>query len=265
MSTPLPTSPPPSPPSALPPFPSTLPSSLLSSLASNSYLSPTQIQSLSLSSLLPPPQTDAAYFLHAPTGSGKTLAFSLPLLSRLSPSRSLQALVLCPTRELCVQTTWTLRSLAPPGAVACSTNAASSAGRLPGWLRADPPPVLVALPSALASLLKRDPSLAGRLRQLSTVVVDEVDAILPTPEGDHLRSILGRAVSGSYRDGGEVEGGGGREARTTVFASATLPNKKYFLKRAVADGWVGAAGRVEVLAVEGGSPGGRMPGNFEHE
>ncbi|TVP70496.1 MAG: DEAD/DEAH box helicase, partial [Nitriliruptor sp.] len=40
----------------------------------------------------------------ARTGTGKTLAFGLPLLQRLDPSRSVtQALVIVPTRELCLQ------------------------------------------------------------------------------------------------------------------------------------------------------------------
>jgi superfamily II DNA/RNA helicase len=40
----------------------------------------------------------------ARTGTGKTLAFGLPLLQRLDPSRkATQALVIVPTRELCVQ------------------------------------------------------------------------------------------------------------------------------------------------------------------
>ncbi|HER45626.1 MAG TPA: DEAD/DEAH box helicase, partial [Thermoplasmatales archaeon] len=41
----------------------------------------------------------------AETGSGKTLAFCLPLLNKIIPGRGLQALVLTPTRELCVQVT----------------------------------------------------------------------------------------------------------------------------------------------------------------
>jgi superfamily II DNA/RNA helicase len=40
----------------------------------------------------------------ARTGTGKTLAFGLPLLQRIDPSRSVtQALVVVPTRELCLQ------------------------------------------------------------------------------------------------------------------------------------------------------------------
>ena len=40
----------------------------------------------------------------AQTGSGKTLAFAVPILSKLFiPDRSPQAIVLCPTRELCMQ------------------------------------------------------------------------------------------------------------------------------------------------------------------
>lgn len=39
----------------------------------------------------------------AETGSGKTLAFCLPILNGIIPGQGLQALVLTPTRELCVQ------------------------------------------------------------------------------------------------------------------------------------------------------------------
>lgn len=41
----------------------------------------------------------------AETGSGKTLAFGLPLLNKIVPGGGLQALILTPTRELCVQVT----------------------------------------------------------------------------------------------------------------------------------------------------------------
>ncbi len=37
------------------------------------------------------------------TGSGKTLAFGLPLLDKVKPGAGLQAMIMVPTRELCVQ------------------------------------------------------------------------------------------------------------------------------------------------------------------
>jgi len=73
------------------------------------YLSMTPIQAASL------PLALAGHDLiaQAKTGSGKTAAFGLPLLTKLNPRRfAVQALVLCPTRELADQVTQEIRRLA---------------------------------------------------------------------------------------------------------------------------------------------------------
>ena len=73
------------------------------------YLTMTPIQAASL------PIALAGHDLiaQAKTGSGKTAAFALPLLTNLNPRRfAVQAMVLCPTRELADQVTQEIRRLA---------------------------------------------------------------------------------------------------------------------------------------------------------
>ena len=86
-----------------------LAAAMLENLRRLGYLTMTPVQAESL------PLTLAGHDLiaQAKTGSGKTAAFALPLLTKLNPRRfAVQALVLCPTRELADQVCREIRRLA---------------------------------------------------------------------------------------------------------------------------------------------------------
>jgi ATP-dependent RNA helicase DbpA len=90
--------------SALPLSPATL-----ENLQQLGYTQMTPIQAASL----PPALLGKDIIAQASTGSGKTAAFALTLLTRLNPRRfAVQALVLCPTRELADQVATEIRRLA---------------------------------------------------------------------------------------------------------------------------------------------------------
>ncbi|WP_394756089.1 ATP-dependent RNA helicase DbpA [Rhodoferax sp.] len=81
----------------------------LANLQQLGYLEMTPIQALSLPAAL----AGKDLIAQAETGSGKTAAFALALLDHLNPRRfAVQALVLCPTRELADQVTIEIRRLA---------------------------------------------------------------------------------------------------------------------------------------------------------
>ncbi len=80
---------------------------ILRALQDIGYERPSPIQAQAIPALL-----DGRDMIgQAQTGSGKTAAFGLPLLQAVDPSDdSVQALVLTPTRELCIQVTQALRA-----------------------------------------------------------------------------------------------------------------------------------------------------------
>ena len=72
------------------------------------FVSPTPIQEQSIPVLL---KGDRDFVGLAQTGTGKTAAFGLPLLEQIDlRSKHPQALILCPTRELCLQITNDLKN-----------------------------------------------------------------------------------------------------------------------------------------------------------
>src|SRR5215210_4776011 len=81
--------------------------STLEALTHLGYTSPTPIQEQAIPSLLQGKDVIG----QAQTGTGKTAAFGLPMVEYADPDDpSVQALVLTPTRELCIQVTQALRA-----------------------------------------------------------------------------------------------------------------------------------------------------------
>ncbi|MFW6370456.1 MAG: DEAD/DEAH box helicase, partial [Bacteroidota bacterium] len=83
---------------------------ILDAVASLGFETPTPIQEKTIPAII---DTDNDIIALAQTGTGKTAAFGLPLLQQIDPqSSTIQSLILCPTRELCLQITKDIESYA---------------------------------------------------------------------------------------------------------------------------------------------------------
>src|SRR3954469_15210141 len=81
---------------------------LAESVAALGFTAPTPIQEKAIPVLL---GGDRDFVGLAQTGTGKTAAFGLPLLQQIDlKQRHPQGLILCPTRELCLQITNDLKN-----------------------------------------------------------------------------------------------------------------------------------------------------------
>lgn len=125
----------------------------------------------------------------AQTGTGKTAAFGLPILNGIFPGRGLQALVLCPTRELAVQVAMDLtnfgrhlkiRALPVYGGQSIEHQIRSLRNR---------PEVVVGTPGRLLDHLHRGTLSLASLRY---VVLDEADEMLDMGFREDIEAILSR-------------------------------------------------------------------------
>jgi len=125
----------------------------------------------------------------AQTGTGKTAAFGIPLLQRIdTSSRDTQALVLSPTRELCLQITDDLRDFAKY-MEGVHVEAVYGGAAIEPQMRALKKGVniIVATPGRLIDLKNRG---FVHLENVSTIVLDEADEMLNMGFSDSINEIF---------------------------------------------------------------------------
>ena len=142
----------------------------------------------------------------ASTGSGKTLAYGLPLVQKLeAPRLNVQALVLCPTRELADQVTQEIRRLARAvDNIKVITLCGGVALRAQIQSLLHGAHVVVGTPGRILDLIERE---SLHLGAVQTLVLDEADRMLDMGFFEDIASVVKHC---------------GKERQTLLF-SATYP------------------------------------------
>ena len=125
----------------------------------------------------------------AQTGTGKTAAFGLPVLQKVDPAnRATQAVILSPTRELCLQIAGDLKEYSRyiDGLHVLAVYGGSSIESQIRSLRKGVQ-VIVATPGRLIDLMKRG---VAKLDSVENVVLDEADEMLNMGFSDSINEIL---------------------------------------------------------------------------
>ena len=169
-----------------------------------SYRQMTPVQALSL----PPMLAGSDVIAQARTGSGKTVAFGLGLLSHLDASRiKVQALVLCPTRELADQVAKEIRRLARfvPNIKVLTLCGGIPLGPQLASLSHDPH-IVVGTPGRIQEHLRKR---TLHLSSLKVLVLDEADRMLDMGFEEAINEIIARTP----------------KTRQTLLFSATYPDE----------------------------------------
>lgn len=178
---------------------------ILRAISELGFTTPTEIQQKAIPVFLQR-QTDLVAL--AQTGTGKTASFGLPILHNLDPmSKHTQALIISPTRELCLQIANDLKNYSKymHGVKIQAVYGGSSISEQIRGLRAGAQ-IIVATPGRLIDLIDRK---AVKLDQVETVVLDEADEMLNMGFQEDMEAIL------SYTP----------EEKITGLFSATMPKE----------------------------------------
>ncbi len=164
---------------------------------------PTPIQEKTLPFLLNSSQDVVAL---AQTGTGKTAAFGLPMIHKIEwKNKSVQGIVLCPTRELCMQITNDLDYFSKyvEGVFVVPVYGGTSIDKQITALKRGGQ-IVVGTPGRVLDLIKRKKLLLNKIKYL---VLDEADEMLNMGFKEDLDSILSKTPDG----------------RQSMLFSATMP------------------------------------------
>ena len=178
---------------------------ILNAIQELGFENPTAIQEQSIPVYL---ETERDILGLAQTGTGKTAAFGVPIIQLIEPqSKFVQALIICPTRELCVQISKDLNAYGKfkPGINIVSVYGGSSIERQVSDLKRGAQ-IVVATPGRLMDLMERK---AVQIKHVKYVVLDEADEMLNMGFEEDVEFILGHTPD---------------EKRVCLF-SATMPKQ----------------------------------------
>ena len=185
---------------------------LVQVLLKNNIVTPSAVQASSIPLAL----QGKNVFCSSETGSGKTLSFILPMLQKLTTKTIDQALVICPTREIAIQTQNVLQLFCDfnitSALVIGGTNMAEQKKSLQKY-----PNVLVATPGRLLDMLN---SGLIWLQYTEYVVLDEADRMLDMGFEDELLKIH-QELTGPHQ--------------TLLFSATLFPEIKKMAKRYASD------------------------------
>jgi len=159
---------------------------ILRALADLGFTAPTPVQEQTIPTLL---EKQSDMICLAQTGTGKTAAFGIPLLQLIETRRKqTQALVLCPTRELCIQVAKDMTTYAKylPGIAILAVYGGAGIEPQIKALRQGTQ-IIVATPGRLHDLMRRGKVDISAIR---TVVLDEADEMLQMGFQEELNAIL---------------------------------------------------------------------------
>ncbi len=177
-----------------------LPQPIVKTIQEQGYKAPTLIQEKSIPLIF----EGKDIFAQSETGSGKTAAFALPILSMLSPGCGIQALVLTPTRELCIQVSEAFKGFAKylPIRITPVFGGVGIGHQLQALKSAD---IVIATPGRLLDVMRRGCS----LKSVKYLVLDEADRMLDMGFIDDVEKIIKQTA----------------QPRQTLLFSATLSNE----------------------------------------
>jgi ATP-dependent RNA helicase DeaD len=144
----------------------------------------------------------------AQTGTGKTAAFGLPIIEKIEINRKIpQSIILCPTRELCLQITKDMDSYAKY-IKGLKITAVYGGANIQTQIRAltSGTQIVVGTPGRVIDLIKRKKL---KLNDIETVVLDEADEMLNMGFKEDLDTILAETP----------------EEKQTLLFSATMPKE----------------------------------------